>query len=64
MLVRYIGTDERVYPKARRDGAVKPLVVGPGDVVDLDEVPEDGCWQPEVKPAPKSAPVAAKAAGE
>lgn len=63
MQYRYTGSDERVYPYARIDGGTRPLVVSPGDVVDLDEAPNDARWEevPEVKPEPVKT-VAAKAA--
>jgi hypothetical protein len=65
MQYRYTGTDERIYPSARIDGHSKPLLVKPGMApVDMDEPPADGRWEQvqEVPPAPKKAPVAAKAA--
>jgi hypothetical protein len=62
MKVRYTGEDQRIYP------SLFPDVVNPGDVLDLDEMPDDGRWidaadipQPE-PPAPEP-PAATDVAG-
>lgn len=62
MQYRYIGSDERVYPYARIGGGTRPLEVKPGDLVDLDEAPNDGRWEEAPAPEVKPKTVAAKAA--
>lgn len=41
----YDGPDDRVYPFVSVGGDTVPVTVHPGDVVEMDEVP-DGNWSP------------------
>jgi hypothetical protein len=62
MLYRYTASDERVYPFLSTDGRVHPVTARPGmEPIELDEMPNDGHWEP-VRSAPKK--TAAKAAEE